>query len=209
MLYPSFPLRSKRLSCASPSQLVSAPCHLDLSFSSSSAGATARTKDPPWMALVQAEPKKKPAPPPPPGSSHETPSRTSEEDGEEVGKTRSEESRFDATEPKAYNPFEEEDEEEEESAATQKSTPEQEQSETAAKPLHPWYGITPTSSPKTKKRPAPRAPSASPLGEPPSNPSSLFHHSCVAPWRHPLPRCLCITLHGQAFMQRWLYWDLC
>ncbi|NWR59819.1 MILK1 protein, partial [Bucorvus abyssinicus] len=139
------------------------------------AGATARTKDPPWMALVQAEPKKKPAPPPPLGSSHETPSRTSEEeDGEEVGKTKSEESRSDATEPKAYNPFEEEDEEEEDSAATQKSPPEQEQSETAAKPLHPWYGITPTSSPKTKKRPAPRAPSASPLAH---HPISRLSHS--------------------------------
>nr|XP_009936111.1 PREDICTED: MICAL-like protein 1 [Opisthocomus hoazin] len=139
------------------------------------AGAAARAKDPPWMALVQAETKKKPAPPPPPGSSHETPSRTSEEeDGEEVGKARSEESRSDATEPKPYNPFEEEDEEEEESAAAQKSTPEQEQSETAAKPLHPWYGITPTSSPKAKKRPAPRAPSASPLAH---HPISRLSHS--------------------------------
>ncbi|NXW43238.1 MILK1 protein, partial [Nyctiprogne leucopyga] len=139
------------------------------------AGAAVRAKDPPWMALVQAEPKKKPAPPPPPGSSHETPSRTSEdEDGEEVGKARSEESRSDATEPKPYNPFEEEDNEEEESAATQKSTPEQEQSETAAKPLHPWYGITPTSSPKAKKRPAPRAPSASPLAH---HPISRLSHS--------------------------------
>ncbi|KAM6303548.1 MICAL-like protein 1 [Podargus strigoides] len=143
--------------------------------SSDRAGAAARAKDPPWMALVQAEPKKKPAPPPPPGSSHETPSRTSEdEDGEEVAKARSEESRSDATEPKPYNPFEEEDEEEEESVATQKSTPEQEQSETAAKPLHPWYGITPTSSPKTKKRPAPRAPSASPLAH---HPISRLSHS--------------------------------
>ncbi|NXR00541.1 MILK1 protein, partial [Sagittarius serpentarius] len=139
------------------------------------AGAAARAKDPPWMALVQAEPKKKPAPPPPPGSSHETPSRTSEEeDGEEVGKTRSEESRSDATEPKPYNPFDEEDEEEEESAGAQKSVPEQEQSETAAKPLHPWYGITPTSSPKAKKRPAPRAPSASPLAH---HPISRLSHS--------------------------------
>ncbi|XP_054688849.1 MICAL-like protein 1 isoform X2 [Grus americana] len=142
--------------------------------SSDRAGAAARAKDPPWMALVQAEPKKKPAPPPPPGSSHETPSRTSEEDGEEVGKARSEESRSDAAEPKPYNPFEEEDEEEEESAVTQKSTPEQEQSETAAKPLHPWYGITPTSSPKAKKRPAPRAPSASPLAH---HPISRLSHS--------------------------------
>lgn len=154
--------------CAVPhpsclSLLSATSCYLFLC--SSSAGAAARAKDPPWMALVQAEPKKKPAPPPP-GSSHETPSRTlEEEDGEEVGKARSEENRSDATEPKSYNPFEEEDDEEEESTAPQKSTPEQEQSETAAKPLHPWYGITPTSSPKVKKRPAPRAPNASPLGE--------------------------------------------
>ncbi|NWW45173.1 MILK1 protein, partial [Pedionomus torquatus] len=139
------------------------------------AGAAARAKDPPWMALVQAEPKKKPAPPPPPGSGHETPSRTSEEeDGEGVGKTRSEENRPDVTDPKPYNPFEEEDEEEEESTAAQKSTPEQEQSETAAKPLHPWYGITPNSSPKAKKRPAPRAPSASPLAH---HPISRLSHS--------------------------------
>ncbi|NXD95940.1 MILK1 protein, partial [Chaetorhynchus papuensis] len=138
-------------------------------------GAAARAKDPPWMALVQAEPKKKPAPPPPPGNSHETPSRTSEEeDGDEVGKARSEESRSDATEPKPYNPFEEDDEEEVESADAQKSTPEQEQSETAAKPLHPWYGITPTSSPKAKKRPAPRAPNASPLAH---HPISRLSHS--------------------------------
>ncbi|XP_064558494.1 MICAL-like protein 1 [Zonotrichia leucophrys gambelii] len=143
--------------------------------SSDRGGATARAKDPPWMALVQAEPKKKPAPPPPPGNSHETPSRISEEgDGEEVGKARSEESRSDTTEPKPYNPFEEEDEEEVESADTQKSTPEQEQSETAAKPLHPWYGITPTSSPKAKKRPAPRAPNASPLAH---HPISRLSHS--------------------------------
>ncbi|XP_042693666.1 MICAL-like protein 1 isoform X1 [Centrocercus urophasianus] len=143
--------------------------------SSDRAGTAARAKDPPWMALVQAEPKKKPAPPPPPGSSHETPSRTlEEEDGEEVGKARSEESRSDATEPKSYNPFEEEDDEEEESIAAQKSTPEQEQSETAARPLHPWYGITPTSSPKVKKRPAPRAPNASPLAH---HPISRLSHS--------------------------------
>ncbi|XP_062444217.1 MICAL-like protein 1 isoform X3 [Rhea pennata] len=143
--------------------------------SSDRTGAAARAKDPPWMALVQAEPKKKPAPPPPPGSSHETPSRTAEEeDGEEVGKAKSEESSSDAAEPKPYNPFEEEDEEEEESAPTQKSAPEQEQSETAARPLHPWYGITPTSSPKAKKRPAPRAPSASPLAH---HPMTRLSHS--------------------------------
>ncbi|NXA39518.1 MILK1 protein, partial [Eudromia elegans] len=139
-------------------------------------GAAARAKDPPWMALVQAEPKKKPAPPPPPGSSHESLSRTTEEeeDGEEVGKAKSEEVRPDVAEPKPYNPFEEEDEEEEQNAASQKSTPEQEQSDTAARPLHPWYGITPTSSPKAKKRPAPRAPSASPLAH---HPISRLSHS--------------------------------
>ncbi|XP_065499522.1 MICAL-like protein 1 isoform X4 [Caloenas nicobarica] len=143
--------------------------------SSDRAGAAARAKDPPWIALVQTEPKKKPAPPPPPGSGHEPLSRTSEEEnGEEVGKARSEENKSDATEPKPYNPFEEEEDEEEESAAAQKSTPEQEQSEAAAKPLHPWYGITPNSSPKAKKRPAPRAPSASPLAH---HPISRLSHS--------------------------------
>uniref|UniRef100_A0A493TP17 MICAL like 1 n=1 Tax=Anas platyrhynchos platyrhynchos TaxID=8840 RepID=A0A493TP17_ANAPP len=146
--------------------------------SSDRAGAAARAKDPPWMALVQAEPKKKPAPPPPPppGSGHEPPSRTEEEeeDGEEVSKAKSEESKPDAAEPKPYNPFEEEEEEEEEVAAAQKSTPEQEQGEAAAKSLHPWYGITPTSSPKAKKRPAPRAPSASPLAH---HPVSRLSHS--------------------------------
>ncbi|NWU97489.1 MILK1 protein, partial [Upupa epops] len=148
-----------------------------VSFFSPSTGSASKAKDPPWIALVQAEPKKKPAPPPPPGSSQETPSRTSEEeDGEEAEKARSEESKADATEPKPYNPFEEEDEEEEEeeNVAAQKSTPEQEQSETAAKPLHPWYGITPTSSPKAKKRPAPRVPSASPLAQ---HPISRLSHS--------------------------------
>nr|XP_021138041.1 MICAL-like protein 1 [Columba livia] len=143
--------------------------------SSDRAGAAARAKDPPWIALVQTEPKKKPAPPPPPGSGHEPLSRTSEEEnGDEAGKARSEENKSDATEPKPYNPFEEEDDEEEESAAAQKSTPEQEQSETAVKPLHPWYGITPNSSPKAKKRPAPRAPSASPLAH---HPISRLSHS--------------------------------
>lgn len=63
-------------------------------------------------------------------------------------------------ESKPYNPFE--DEEEEPPAATGSALA---HPESTAKSLHPWYGITPTSSPKTKKRPAPRAPSASPLGE--------------------------------------------
>lgn len=72
-------------------------------------------------------------------------------------------------EPKPYNPFEEEEEagkvEETPAAPSLATSPAQAQPESTPKSLHPWYGITPTSSPKTKKRPAPRAPSASPLGE--------------------------------------------
>uniref|UniRef100_A0A8C3IFL1 MICAL like 1 n=1 Tax=Chrysemys picta bellii TaxID=8478 RepID=A0A8C3IFL1_CHRPI len=133
-------------------------------------GAAVRPKDPPWIALVQPEPKRKPAPPPP-GSGQETPTRASEEE-EEQGKGRERESRSASREPKAYNPFEEEEEEEE--GATPKSTPKQDQSESTTKPTHPWYRITPTSSPKTKKRPAPRAPSASPLVH---HPISRLSHS--------------------------------
>uniref|UniRef100_A0A8C3IH69 MICAL like 1 n=1 Tax=Chrysemys picta bellii TaxID=8478 RepID=A0A8C3IH69_CHRPI len=139
-------------------------------FSSTRAGAAVRPKDPPWIALVQPEPKRKPAPPPP-GSGQETPTRASEEE-EEQGKGRERESRSASREPKAYNPFEEEEEEEE--GATPKSTPKQDQSESTTKPTHPWYRITPTSSPKTKKRPAPRAPSASPLVH---HPISRLSHS--------------------------------
>lgn len=69
--------------------------------------------------------------------------------------------------PKPYNPFEEEEEEEESPAAPSPAAGPAlaHSAEVTPKSLHPWYGITPTSSPKTKKRPAPRAPSASPLGE--------------------------------------------
>ncbi|XP_067554136.1 MICAL-like protein 1 isoform X5 [Pseudorca crassidens] len=114
-------------------------------------------KDPPWITLVQAEPKKKPAPlppssspgPPPPGRD----SRQVENGGvHEVA----------GPEPKPYNPFEEE--QEEPPAAPRAATgPAPTHPESTPKSLHPWYGITPTSSPRTKKRPAPRAPSASPL----------------------------------------------
>uniref|UniRef100_A0A8C0HG21 MICAL like 1 n=1 Tax=Chelonoidis abingdonii TaxID=106734 RepID=A0A8C0HG21_CHEAB len=131
-----------------------------------------RPKDPPWIALVQPEPKRKPAPPPP-GSGQEIPMRASEEE-EEQGKGRERESSSASREPKAYNPFEEEEEEEEEEGATPKSTPKQDESESMTKPTHPWYRITPTSSPKTKKRPAPRAPSASPLDH---HPISRLSHS--------------------------------
>ncbi|XP_054845038.1 MICAL-like protein 1 [Eublepharis macularius] len=133
--------------------------------SSDRAGDTPRGKDPPWIVLVQAEPKKKPAPPPP-GPNKDTPPRASEEeeDGEEAAEeARGRESR--PREPKPYNPFEEEEEDAvaEEESVTPATTQQPEQTEATPKVLHPWYGITPTSSPKTKKRPAPRAPSASPL----------------------------------------------
>ncbi|XP_043821475.1 MICAL-like protein 1 isoform X2 [Dromiciops gliroides] len=117
-----------------------------------------KKKDPPWITLVQAEPKKKPAPLPP-GSRPETPLRAAEEGGSpgEASPAPEPESRPAAREPKPYNPFE--DEEDEEAAAPGTPDP----AEQTPKALHPWYGITPTSSPRTKKRPAPRAPSASPL----------------------------------------------
>lgn len=127
-------------------------------------------KDPPWITLVQAEPKKKPAPLPPSSSP-----RLAGRDGgrvenggvEEVAPRSPAEA---GLEPKPYNPFEEEEAEAEAAgeppAAPSPTTgPAQALQESTPKSLHPWYGITPTSSPKTKKRPAPRAPSASPLGE--------------------------------------------
>ncbi|XP_007939943.1 MICAL-like protein 1, partial [Orycteropus afer afer] len=118
-------------------------------------------KDPPWITLVQAEPKKKPAPLPP-NSSPGPPSHRRVENGgvEEVAPK----SLAAVLEPKPYNPFEEEGEEEESLAAPSLAAgPAPAPQESTPKSLHPWYGITPTSSPKTKKRPAPRAPTASPL----------------------------------------------
>ncbi|XP_014648683.1 PREDICTED: MICAL-like protein 1 isoform X1 [Ceratotherium simum simum] len=120
-------------------------------------------KDPPWITLVQAEPKKKPAPLPP-SSSPRPPRRDSRpvEDGgvEEVAPQSLAAA---GQEPKPYNPFEEEEEEEPPAAPSLAPGSGLAPPESTPKSLHPWYGITPTSSPKTKKRPAPRAPSASPL----------------------------------------------
>ncbi|XP_027623170.1 MICAL-like protein 1, partial [Tupaia chinensis] len=121
-------------------------------------------KDPPWITLVQAEPKKKLAPLPPsssPGPPSQD-SRTVENGGVEES---AQQSPVAGPEPKPYNPFEEEEGEEEESPAAPSlaTSPALAHSESTSKTLHPWYGITPTSSPKTKKRPAPRAPSTSPL----------------------------------------------
>nr|XP_024095638.2 MICAL-like protein 1 isoform X1 [Pongo abelii] len=130
-----------------------------------SEGTPAPRKDPPWITLVQAEPKKKPAPLPP-SSSLGPPSQ----DGRQVENGGTEEvaqpSPAASLESKPYNPFEEEEEDKEEEAPAAPSlatSPALGHPESTAKSLHPWYGITPTSSPKSKKRPAPRAPSASPL----------------------------------------------
>ncbi|KAH0616901.1 hypothetical protein JD844_028358 [Phrynosoma platyrhinos] len=135
--------------------------------SSDRTGESPKPKDPPWIALVQGELKKKPAPPPP-GGSKESPPRASEDDGvEEEEKAQGRESRPTIREPKPYNPFEDEEEQEEdekESVTPQNAPkPEHTDSEATSRVVHPWYGITPTSSPKTKKRPAPKAPNASPL----------------------------------------------
>ncbi|XP_069509176.1 MICAL-like protein 1 isoform X2 [Ambystoma mexicanum] len=106
-------------------------------------------KEPPWIALVQTDKRRKAAPPPPgtpPGphaEEHESPAQ-SREGRPSIRKP--------PIKPKPYNPFEDEDEEEE-------------AGESSYAPGHPWYGITPTSSPKSKKRAAPKAPNASPLAQ--------------------------------------------
>lgn len=121
-------------------------------------------KEPPWITLVQAEPKKKPAPPPP--GSPGTPSRASRqvENGGVEEMPQCSPVAGTSREPKPYNPFENEEEPEEPSPAAPSSAPSPAQAppECTPKSLHPWYGITPTSSPKTKKRPAPRVPSVTP-----------------------------------------------
>lgn len=118
-------------------------------------------KDPPWITLVQTEPKKKPAPLPP-GSSPGPLSQACRQVENGGLEERTQNSPGAEPEPKPYNPFEEEEEEE---SAPAVPSPAPAPPEATPKSLHPWYGITPTSSPKTKKRPAPRAPSASPLGK--------------------------------------------
>ncbi|XP_032077154.1 MICAL-like protein 1 isoform X1 [Thamnophis elegans] len=144
--------------------------------SSDRSGELLRPRDPPWIALVQTESRKKPAPLPPGNSKGSSPVAFEEnEDRVEGGKAQIREDRAVLEEPKPYNPFEDEDEEEEEKEVViSQNTQKQEQREGGLKPTHPWYGITPTSSPKTKKRPAPRAPSAFPLVH---HPISRLSHS--------------------------------
>ena len=156
-------------------------------------------KDPPWITLVQAEPKKKPAPLPP-SSSPGPPSRDSRrvENGG-VAEVAQQSQVTAGLEPKPYNPFEEEEEEEEQEASPNApgltTGPALAHSESTPKSLHPWYGITPTSSPKTKKRPAPRAPSASPLGE--------CHHLWEPPGQNSGLGCLGQPRAGEGCVVRW------
>ncbi|OCT85520.1 MICAL-like protein 1 isoform X2 [Xenopus laevis] len=103
-----------------------------------------RKKDPPWLTLVPVtEPKRRAAPLPPPLAQKQ-------ELGDEKSQKPSNdtEKQSPPSKPVSCNPFDDEEEEEETSSL---------------KPGHPWYGITPTSSPKSRKRPAPKAPNASPL----------------------------------------------
>lgn len=99
-------------------------------------------------------------------------------------------------EPKPYNPFEEEEEEDEEeeapAAPSLATSPALGHLESTPKSLHPWYGITPTSSPKTKKRPAPALP-AHPhwLSTPPASRTRSRlqpHHRQRSVWRACHPR---------------------
>ncbi|XP_053439974.1 MICAL-like protein 1 [Nycticebus coucang] len=127
-----------------------------------SEGTPAPRKDPPWITLVQAEPKKKPAPLPP-SSSPGPPGGDSswvENGGVAEGAQPSPAA---SLESKSYNPFDDDDEEESPAAPSLAISPAPAHPESTPKSLHPWYGITPTSSPKAKKRPAPRVPNTSPL----------------------------------------------
>ncbi|XP_066563387.1 MICAL-like protein 1 [Amia ocellicauda] len=147
------------------------PTHRSQSHGNTSLTNETRPKDPPWMALVQSEPRKKPPPPPPPG----TPPRSGS-----VPALRGEEPQP-TTPPHPSNPFE--DGEEEEEAGPQhegEAGPEGLVPPTVVA-SHPWYSITsPASGSSTPspghtdstcrhKRPAPRAPRPSPSAPRPSS----------------------------------------
>ncbi|XP_022611372.1 MICAL-like protein 1 isoform X1 [Seriola dumerili] len=149
---------------------------------------THKPKDPPWLALVQSEPKKKKAPPPPPAGLATPPNTGS------LSSLKGEGSRP-STPPPPSNPFEDDDDDDENNEVE-----EEEGSEGGAIPptvvaSHPWYSITQAAdatgtdtppsggsssrsaspgSARSKKRPAPRAPqpAAANLVLPHSQPSS-------------------------------------
>ncbi|XP_026158644.1 MICAL-like protein 1 isoform X2 [Mastacembelus armatus] len=150
---------------------------------SQSPGSTHKTKDPPWLALVQSESKKKKAPPPPPAPARlATPPTTGS-----LSSFKGEGSRP-STPPPPSNPFEDDDD-------NHNEVEEEEGSENCAMPStvaasHPWYSITRAAdttgadsqpsggssshsesprSNKSKKRPAPRVP------QPPTGSQVLSH----------------------------------
>ncbi|XP_046899682.1 MICAL-like protein 1 [Hypomesus transpacificus] len=161
---------------------VPAPRPRDRSHSpgrSSLSNDTPKPKDPPWLALVQSEPKKKPAPPPPPGTA--TPPHQGSLSSLKGAGSRP------ATPPVPANPFEDDEEEEglegEEEAGGGAVPP-------TIAAIHPWYSIrqgaettgadTPPSggsssrsaSPggsRVRKGPAPRPP------QPPNSNTALSH----------------------------------
>ncbi|XP_074546014.1 MICAL-like protein 1 isoform X2 [Halichoeres trimaculatus] len=147
---------------------------------------THKPKDPPWLALVQSEPKKKKAPAPPPAGLATPPNTGS------VSSLKGEGSRS-STPPPPSNPFDDDDDENNE--AEEEEGPEGSVIPATVAASHPWYSITraadaggaesPSSggsssrsaspgSSKSKKRPAPPAPRP-PAGSQvlsPSQPSS-------------------------------------
>ncbi|XP_022060948.2 MICAL-like protein 1 isoform X1 [Acanthochromis polyacanthus] len=147
--------------------------------SQSPASGTHKPKDPPWLALVQSEPKKKKAPPPPPAGLATPPNTGS------LSSLKGDGSRP-STPPQPSNPFEDDDDTSE--------VNEEDGSEGGALPStlvasHPWYSITKAADPagadtpptggssrsasprsaKNKKRPAPRVP------HPPAGNQALSH----------------------------------
>ncbi|XP_039621533.1 MICAL-like protein 1 isoform X1 [Polypterus senegalus] len=150
-----------------PSRDIPLPRERSLSPLRNKIGIEGHCKDPPWMALVQSE-KKKPAPPPPPpagGKAACPPTGPASKENVQVPEVSSH----------SLNPFEDEEADDdsekggEEDLGKAKPVP----AGGSLKPSHPWYGITPTSSPKIKKRLAPQVPptpfSAQSHSEPPSS----------------------------------------
>ncbi|XP_044047111.1 MICAL-like protein 1 isoform X1 [Siniperca chuatsi] len=148
----------------------------------SMSSGTHKAKDPPWLALVQSEPKKKKAPAPPPAGLATPPNTGS------LSSLKGEGSRP-STPPPTSNPFDDDDDDDENKVEVEEG------SDGGAIPptvvaTHPWYSITraadttgadtppsggssshsasPGSS-KRKKRPAPRVP------QPPAGNQALPH----------------------------------
>jgi len=144
-----------------------------ISLSSLSSGAH-KPKDPPWLALVQSDPKKKKAPPRPPAGLATRPNTGSLSSLKAGGSKPS-------TPPAPANPFDDDDEDDNGEVAEEEGG-----GESAIQPTvvasHPWYSITQaadatgadappsggsssrSASPgsASKKRPAPRAPQPPP-----------------------------------------------